>query len=191
MFRKIFNNFVSGLAIILPLALTLWLIYYIMSYVDAYLKLKSSGLIFLAVVVLITLTGFLARKFVGNAFWARVEESIIMLPMLGQVYKSFKDVTSALIGRDRKFSEPVMVKIHDDEVYKIGFITNKDVTLFLGEEVDENDEDSFFLVYFPLSFSFSGDLYLVPTKKIKPIPGKAKDVMQAIVSGGIINMDSK
>jgi uncharacterized membrane protein len=162
-----------------------------MSYIDSYLKLKSSGLIFLAVVILITLTGFLARKYVENAFWSRVEASLIKLPMLGLVYKSFKDVTSAFIGRDRKFSEPVMVKIHDDDVYKIGFITNKDVSVFLGEQLDESTEDPFFLVYFPLSFSLSGDLYLVPSKKIKPIQGKAKDVMQAIVSGGIINVDGK
>ncbi|WP_235297396.1 DUF502 domain-containing protein [Portibacter marinus] len=189
MFARLLSYFISGLALVLPLLLTAWVIFYILSYVDSYLKLRSSMLIFLGVIVLLTLIGYLARKYVEVAFWARVEAYLIKLPILGLVYKSVKDITTALIGRDRKFSEPVMVKMHDEDVYKIGFITNKEVGLLLGEQTDQSTEDKFFLVYFPLSFSLSGDLYLVPRSRVRPIQGKAKDVMQAIVSGGIINVD--
>ena len=189
MFKNLLSYFISGLALVLPLVLTVWVIVYLFSYIDSYLKLKSSMLIFVGILMLITIIGYLAKRYVESAVWSKVEASLIKLPILGVVYKMLKDLTTAVIGRDRKFSEPVMVKMHADDVYKIGFITNKDVAVLLGEQTDQRAEDVFYLVYFPLSFSLSGDLFLVPLSRIRPIQGKAKDVMQAIVSGGIIKTD--
>ncbi|GLR17562.1 DUF502 domain-containing protein [Portibacter lacus] len=191
MLKKILGYFISGVAIVLPIVMTIGVIYYLISTLDSYLKIKSSVVLLLIIIAAITLIGMLAKSIVGNSFWDNFEKNVIKLPILGLIYKAVKDLTTALIGRDHKFSEPVMVQMHGDDIYKIGFVTNKEVSLLLGDMTDQRDEDIFFLVYFPLSFSLSGDLFLVPRKKIKPINSKAKDVMQTIVSGGIINMDQK
>ncbi len=186
MLRKIINYFLSGLVIVLPAILTISLIFYLMSYIDSYLKLRSSLIIFGGLLVTITLIGFIAKKYVEAAFWKKVEGRLVRLPILGLVYKSLKDITTALIGRDRKFTEPVLVRMHGEGIYKIGFVTNKDVSLLLGDDLLKKNSEELYLVYFPLSFSLSGDLFLVAQEQIEPLLGQSKEVMQTIVSGGII-----
>ena len=190
MVRKTFNYFLAGLVIVLPTILTVSLIFYLMSYIDTYFRLRSTLLILVGGLVGITMIGFIARKYVEAAFWKKVEGRLITLPILGLVYKAVKDVTTALIGRDRKFSEPVMVQMHGEGIHKIGFVTNKDVSQLLGRQSSGREEEDLFLVYFPLSFSLSGDLFLVERKRVQPLRGQSKEVMQTIVSGGIIKADA-
>jgi uncharacterized membrane protein len=46
-------------------------------------------------------------------------------------------------------------------------------------------------VYFPLSYSLSGNLWIVPKKYVKPIEMPAADVMKYIISGGVTETETK
>ena len=190
MFNKIIGYLLAGLAIVLPFALTIWLIYYLISTLDQYFNIESALIGLIVILVTLVIIGFVATHYIGNVFWTNLESIIIKTPFLGLIYKALKDITTAFVGTENKFSEPVMVKLNEESIYKIGFVTNKEVDVLLGDVRPESEEEEdFFLVYFPLSFSFSGDLFLVPRNRIRPINKKAKDVMQTIISGGIIKMD--
>jgi uncharacterized membrane protein len=127
------------------------------------------------------------RTYFGNKLFISFESYLIKTPLLGPIYKSIKDVTNAFVGAENKFSEPVLV-LFPGEMYKIGFITNKE-----NEYLKNNDSEESMLVsvYFPLSFSLSGDLFIVPQDRIKPINKSANEVMQLIVSGGLIKGKDK
>ncbi|MEM9548535.1 MAG: DUF502 domain-containing protein, partial [Bacteroidota bacterium] len=89
------------------------------------------------------------------------------------------------VGSENKFSEPVLVQFSGD-VYKVGFITNKNM-IHLKETLGIKENDELYAVYLPLSFSMSGDFFLVPSSKLQPIDKTAKEVMQLVVSGGLLN----
>lgn len=147
-----------------------------------YANIDSAIILILPTVIGLIAIGY-ARVYFGMKLFSSFEGYLIKTPLIGAVYKSLKDVTSAFVGAENKFSEPVMVLFAGD-IYKIGFITNKE-NEYLRKH-DSKDESVLFSVYFPLSFSLSGDLFIVPIDRIRPIDKTANEVMQMIVSGGLI-----
>jgi uncharacterized membrane protein len=99
------------------------------------------------------------------------------LPVFNVIYTSFKDLTEAFVGDDKKFSEPVVVEINESGLKQIGFLTQKDLSK-IGYSGDV-------AVYFPLSYSFAGQLCIVNTNKVKPLNMSASEAMKFIVSGGV------
>lgn len=187
--NRIIGFFLAGLAIFLPLAFTVWLIYYVIDLLSRYFSFYSGFVALLLVVGLILALGYLATSFLGGQIWEQTESIFLKTPVLGLVYKSVKEITVAFVGTENKFSEPVLVKFTDEDIYKIGFVTNKEASRLLAELEEPIEGEQLYAVYFPLSFSLSGDLYLVPKKRLLPVNQKAKVVLQSIVSGGIIKME--
>jgi uncharacterized membrane protein len=94
------------------------------------------------------------------------------------VYSAFNDLFSAFVGKEKKFNQPVLVKVNlSSDLEKIGFITEQNLAL-LGEK----DKVA---VYFPHSYNFSGELFIVPKANIKPINISSSDVMKFVISAGL------
>jgi uncharacterized membrane protein len=86
---------------------------------------------------------------------------------------------SAFVGKDKKFTEPVLVKVNkDSELEKLGFITQHDLSR-LGIEKGK------VAVYLPHSYNFSGNLFIVPARNITPIDASPTEVMKFIVTAGV------
>jgi uncharacterized membrane protein len=60
---------------------------------------------------------------------------------------------------------------------KLGFLTEKDLS-----RLDVKDKVA---VYFPHSYNFSGELFIVPASQVKSIDVNPTEVMKFIVSGGV------
>ena len=73
-----------------------------------------------------------------------------------------RDLLSALFAKERRFSHPVVVQMSGvSDLEKLGFITQEDlVELGLREKV---------AVYFPHSYNFSGELYIVPRERVRVV----------------------
>ena len=99
------------------------------------------------------------------------------MPVFNVIYTSFKDLTEAFVGDDKKFSEPVVVEVNETGLKKIGFLTQKDLSK-IGYPGDV-------AVYFPLSYSFAGQVCLVNADRVKPLKMSASEAMKFIVSGGV------
>jgi uncharacterized membrane protein len=183
MFRKGLGYFFTGLAVLLPLGLTVYFVYAIVLKIDSFLTLKYSATALIIAIALITIIGMLASQFVGKPIFLRLEKTIIKTPIFGFFYKAFKDLTQAFVGKENKFSEPVMVKISQGDIYKIGFITSRQATQLLSESSEDKE---LYAVYLPISYSIAGDLYFVPAENIRPLTISSRDAMQYAVSGGVL-----
>jgi uncharacterized membrane protein len=188
MIKRIIGYFLGGLALVLPLVLTAWLLYYFYTLVKGYSDVKYAGIGLAVVIIGLIIVGFIASSYIGGRLFSGLQSILVKTPILGTVYKSAKDVTLAFVGTENKFSEAVLIEFHD-EIYKIGFVTNKDLQDL--HTIDDDQGEDLYAVYFPLSFSLSGDLFLISKNKIKAIDGKAKEAMQMIVSGGMIKTEYK
>jgi len=101
------------------------------------------------------------------------------LPLFKFLYSSIKDLTEAFVGEEKKFNEPVLVEVSPG-IKKIGFLTQHDLTVLgLPGEV---------AVYFPYSYSFAGQVLVVPANKIKHIDKSAADMMKFVISGGVTEL---
>jgi uncharacterized membrane protein len=102
------------------------------------------------------------------------------LPVFNFFYTSIKDLTEAFVGDEKKFNEPVIVEMNDFGMKKIGFLTQKDLSkLNLLEDV---------AIYFPLSYSFAGQLCIVKADRVKPLNIGGAEAMKFVVSGGVSNL---
>ena len=188
--KSLFNYLVRGALVILPIAAALFFIYWAVSKVDSALNLSNviwvdqtgkpvyiPGLGILTVIVILIIVGIIVTNFVTEPIKKWFGRWFKRLPVFNVIYTSFKDLTEAFVGDDKKFSEPVVVEINESGLKQIGFLTQKDLSKigYSGEVA----------VYFPLSYSFAGQLCIVNSNKVKPLNMSASEAMKFIVSGGV------
>ncbi|MGZ3926410.1 MAG: DUF502 domain-containing protein, partial [Mucilaginibacter sp.] len=103
------------------------------------------------------------------------------LPLFKFLYSSIKDLTEAFVGEEKKFSEPVLVEVNEYGLKKVGFLVQKDLNkLNLPGQV---------AVYFPLSYSFAGQVVIIAADKVKPIDKSAAQMMKFVISGGVSGLE--
>jgi uncharacterized membrane protein len=182
--KLILNYFFQGLLLIAPVAITIYVIYRIFVFLDSFLALNIPGLGLLIVLIIITIVGYLTSTFLGSVFISLFNKLLNKTPFLKTVIQSIKDMMNAFVGKKKKFSEPVRVTINQEiGLEKLGFVTRSDLSAL-------NINEEKVAVYFPHSFNFSGNLFLVDSRFVKPIDISASDAMKFIISGGIIEIEN-
>ena len=174
--NKYVGYFLSGLLFLVPLAVSLYIIFIFYNFIDGLIPISIPGIGFALVIFIITVTGFFVKKYSIASSVLGIETIIKKVPLLNLVYSSVQDLMSSLVGSKKKFDKPVLVQMSDD-LMKPGFVT--------AEDLNEIGLPGIASVYFPHSYNFSGNLFLVDKKKIKIIKSSTSEVMKYIVSGGV------
>jgi len=188
--RALLNYFIKGLLVVLPIALSVFVVIWAVTTVDSWLNINNipglapgmgqsrniPGLGLFMVLALIMAAGIFVTYFVTEPMYNWFQRMMNKLPILKFIYSSIKDLTEAFVGDEKKFNHPVLVEV-EGELKRIGFLTQSDLTAIgmPGESV----------VYFPFSYSFAGQVYIVKNEKIKDLNMSAADAMKLVVSGGV------
>ena len=194
LFGVIFNYFIKGLIVVVPVGITLYLIYWAVYKLDSALNLSGffltdskgrpiyiPGLGILNVLLVIIIVGILLTNVVTDPIKRWLNRWVDRLPLFKFLYSSIKDLTEAFVGEEKKFSEPVLVEVNEFGLKKVGFLVQKDLAkLNLPGEV---------AVYFPFSYSFAGQVIIISADKVKPIDKGAGEMMKFVISGGVSGLD--
>jgi len=162
-----------------PIVITVYAIVTVVRFLDNLIPGLFPGLSVVVILVGITLIGIYSYSWVFQSFLGFIERLIFRTPGLKLIYSSIKDLTVGLAGNKKSFSRPVLVLLNkENNLHKLGFITKQDLSA-----VDIPDLVS---VYFPHSYNFSGELFLVPRENVTLLKNfPPSDAMKFIVSGGI------
>ncbi len=188
--KALLNYLIKGLLIVVPLTLSVFIVVWAVSTVDSWLNINNilgvnpltgesrniPGLGLLTVLTIILLAGFFVTNFVTEPMYNWFQRILNRLPLINFIYSSIKDLTEAFVGDEKKFNHPVLVEV-EGGLKKIGFLTQSDLS-----KLDLEDEVA---VYFPLSYSFAGQLCFVKRDKVRDIKLNAADAMKLVVSGGV------
>lgn len=184
--KKIGRYFIQGLIYIVPLGVITYIIYLIYTtidrllenYIDPILPVNIPGINLLAVILVIIFVGLIGQTIIARPIKILASEILEKVPLLKWIYSAIRDLLSAFMGKEKKFNNPVMVKVnHLSNLEKLGFLTQKDLTN-LGVK------DKKVAVYFPHSYNFSGELFIVPAEHVRSLDVSSGDIMKFIVSGG-------
>ena len=190
LFKILVNYFVKGILVVVPIGLAIYFVVWAVKALDATLNLSNffwlnpqtgqplyiPGLGIFTVLVLIMLAGVFVTSFITKPIYNWLERWLKRFPVFNFIYGSIKDFTEAFVGDEKKFNEPVLVDMDEQGLKKIGFLTQKDLKkIGLPGEV---------AVYFPFSYSFAGQLVIVPASRVKTLKMSASDAMKLVVSGG-------
>ena len=188
--KAILNYLIKGLLIVVPIAVSIFIVVWAVTTVDSWLNVNNilgvnprtgesrniPGLGLLTVVTIILLAGIFVTNLVTEPMYNWFQRMMHRLPLLNFIYSSIKDLTEAFVGDEKKFNHPVMVEV-EGGMKKIGFLTQNDLN-----KLDLPDDVA---VYFPLSYSFAGQLCIVKRDKVKDLKMSAGDAMKLVVSGGV------
>ena len=99
-------------------------------------------------------------------------------PGIKLFYSFIKDFFEAFAGNKKKFTHNVLACVDDEDVWRVGFITQEDMSSF-GME-------NYVAVYLPMAYSVAGNVYIVRKDRIRPLTtiGSAQS-MKFAVSGGV------
>ena len=170
------KNFLRGLVIVVPIALTAYLAYQAFVRLDQLLQVKTPGLGLAILIAAIIAIGVLAGNFVGRRFFSLTEKLFTKAPIVRIVYAAIKDLLEAFVGNKRRFDRPVSVQV-TDHVRIFGFVTQDD----LGALARPGDV----AVYVPFSYTWDGCLLVVARERIEPLEADSAKIMSLVVSGGV------
>ncbi len=176
--RRAASYFIRGAVIILPVALTIWVAWQAVTWVDGWLNLPIPGAGLAVVTLAIMLVGALATNVVTRAAIGTLDVILARLPLIRLLYNAAKDLTQAFAGEKRRFNRGVRVQPDPTlDLWFLGFVTDDDLGR-LGL-------DGWVAVYLPQSYNIAGNLVLVPANRVVPVPVDSADLMAFIVSGGV------
>ncbi len=176
--QELARNFFEGLFLVIPVAVTIYVVFLVFNFIDGWLNIPVPGLGFILTIGMIILAG----RFASNVFFrgalGSLEKIFTRTPFIKLVYTSLKDLIEAFMGEKKRFDQPVVVTlIAGGHAEAIGFVTRQSLDMF--------GMDDRVAVYFPQSYNFAGNLLIVPRSHIRPLEAESSDVMTFIVSGGI------
>jgi len=190
--KKLFSYFLQGILYIAPLGITLYIIYLVFTFVDNLLRdtLKElldvyiPGLGLLIIIFLLVLIGMVGQTIIARPIKIFFRRLVGKIPLLKVIFSAFNDLFSAFVGKERKFNRPVLVLVNPvTNLQKMGFLTEDDLSM-----IDQKEKVA---VYFPHSYNFSGELFIVPKEQVRPLDLNPAEVMKFIVSAGVAGWNSE
>jgi len=201
-YKKLFQYFLQGLLVLAPISITVWAITAAFNFVDGILPnvvhsivpslmedgqgniRRIPGLGFLVVILLVLFVGYISSSFLFSKLEDAFDKLLQKTPVVNFIYTTLKDFFEAFAGDKKKFTKNVLANIDNNDVWRIGFVTQEDMEEFgLKEYVS---------VYIPMSYSVAGNIYIIPQHRVKPITTvSASDSMKFAVSGGVTDFDDQ
>ena len=184
--KKLINYLLQGLLYLAPLTITAYVVYAAFTFIDGlsqkiltkFFDVHIPGLGLLSLLVFLVLIGFLGRTIIAQPLKKIFRKVIDSVPLLNFIYSAFNDLFSAFVGKEKKFNQPVLVQVNlNSNLEKLGFITE--------ENLDIIQSEGKVAVYFPHSYNFSGELFIVPRTQIRQLDVNSSEMMKFIVSAGL------
>jgi uncharacterized membrane protein len=181
--------FVTGLLVLVPIAATFFIIYWVVSliertispFISAVFGFYFPGLGLALLLLLILMTGFFARIALFNRVITVFENALVKIPVIRTVYSGVKEASRSVF-----FSEPerlkgvVLLEYPRKGVFALGFTTGAEV-----EEACEATGKKLVNVFIPTSPNpTSGLVLLVPEEEMTYLDMSVEDAMKVVISGG-------
>ncbi|MEN9978762.1 MAG: DUF502 domain-containing protein [candidate division WOR-3 bacterium] len=193
MLPRLRRYFITGLAAILPVGLTVFVLWFIISHLGSILQpllrhlrwlqqLPSVFLTLIGFIVLIgviTLLGAVTSGYLGRHFLTWLDRFFRQLPLASSVYTSARQLTDAVFIKRSSLRKTVLVEYPRKGILALGFLTGE-------EPVELADGRRAFLVFFPTAPNpTSGWLAIVPETDIAETPLSIEEGLKFVVSGGL------
>lgn len=193
--NRIRNYLLTGLVVLGPTAVTIWVFFWLLNWVDnllgRYLRFAAfdyhriPGLGLLATLLLLFLVGWLA-SWIGLRPLLRMWDGLLQrIPGVGLVYGSTKSLGDAFLNKDSEqpFKQVVLVQWPHPGLWRVGFITGR-----AGNDLREKVGADVEVVFVPHTPNpASGFVHYAPSRDLIRLPEwSIEDGLKVIVSGGVV-----
>ena len=196
--RHLKSKFLTGFFILIPVIVTVYIVYAVVSSVDGVIYpvvrrlthmitgheffIPGTGLLLLVVIAYVT--GVFAANYLGKRVLAPAETLFTKTPLVKSVYSSVKDMTDAFSSQTRKaFKEVVLLEFPGQGSQALGFITTRRA---------EAGRETICSVFVPTTPNpTSGFLLMVPEGKLTFLHMTVDEALKYIISLGTTRVELK
>jgi uncharacterized membrane protein len=194
---KLKNVFLAGLAVTVPVGLTIYILIFLIDLMDGLLRFipasyhpdqflgfRIPGLGVIATVVLIFVAGLLTTSYAGDRFFRFAEALVDRIPLVRGIYQAIKQIVQTMVSKEgQSFKKVVLVEFPRQGLYTVAFVTGAP----LGELRDKTGGHCINLFIPTTPNPTSGYYVMVSEGSVIPLDMSVEDAFKLIISGGIIS----
>ncbi|MAC78621.1 MAG: hypothetical protein CML66_11235 [Rhodobacteraceae bacterium] len=198
------SSFLTGIVVITPVALTIWLIFAVVTWVDKVVlpfvpdKLLPQNLInvnFFGVGVVIFLVftivvGWIAKGLIGRSLIRQAENIVDRMPVVRTIYNGIKQISETVFAQsERSFEKAVLVEYPRRGIWAIGFIS----THAKGEILRRaGNGEKIMSVFVPTTPNpTSGFLLYFPADDVIELDMSVEEAAKLVISAGLVYPSEK
>jgi uncharacterized membrane protein len=197
--KKLKRIFLTGLAVVIPAGLTIYILFFIIDVMDSLLRiipddyhpdrllfqLHIPGLGVIVTVILIFICGLVTTSYFGNRLFHFGERIVGKIPFVRSLYQAIKRIAEALfMDKAQSFKKVVICEYPRRGVYSIGFITgapNGELQKSLG------GNSPCVGVYIPCALTpTTGVFVMIPGDELIEVSMTVEEAFTLIISAGIV-----
>lgn len=194
------NNFLTGLIICAPIAITVWLTWTLIQWADSWVKpliplqyrpehyitFAIPGFGLLTAVIMITIIGLLAKNFIGRAIVEFGESVLDRTPLVRSLYKGLKQLFETVLReRTNSFKKVGMIEYPSPGLWSLVFVAT-DAKGEIASRFNEKGMEMTAVFLPPTPVPTAGFLIFVEKKKIMELDMSTEDAAKLLISGGLV-----
>ncbi|MGB2409373.1 MAG: DUF502 domain-containing protein, partial [Paracoccaceae bacterium] len=146
LFSGLRNSFLTGIVVIAPVGLTVWLIWTVIGWVDGFvlpfvpnsyqpeniikqifgdesqMNIRGLGVIFF--LVFTTFVGWIAKGVIGRFFIRNAETLVHRMPVVRSIYSGVKQIAETVFAQsERSFEKACLIQYPRKGIWAVGFIS--------------------------------------------------------------------
>ncbi|MGR3616517.1 MAG: DUF502 domain-containing protein [Paracoccaceae bacterium] len=204
LFSRLRSSFLTGIVVIAPVGLTIWLIWSVMGWIDGVvlplvpssflpekyigINLRGVGLIFFLLFTIVV--GWIAKGIIGRSMISFAEGLVNRTPVVRSIYSGIKQISETVFAqKDRSFEKACLIQYPRRGIWAIGFVS----TQAKGEVAERAETGgSLMSVFVPTTPNpTSGFLLFFPEEDVIELDMTVEDAAKLVISAGLVYPNSK
>ena len=201
------NSFLTGVVVIAPVGLTVWLVWTVIGWVDGFVlpfvpsqyqpeellkailgedvrvNIRGLGVVFF--LVFTTFTGWIAKGLLGRTFIRSAENLVNRMPVVRSVYSGVKQIAETVFAQaDRSFEKACLIEYPRRGIWAIGFISTAAKGEVSKRAGSGQKMQSIFVPTTPNPTS--GFLLFFPAEDVIELDMSVEDAAKLVISAGLV-----
>jgi len=202
-FASLRSNFLTGLIVIAPIGLTIWLVWSLIGWVDGFvlpflpnaynpalfinryldIGIDVRGVGVIVFLVFTFLVGWIAKGLIGRWLLGVAERLVFSIPLVRSVYSGLKQITETVLAQgNANFEQACLVEYPRKGIWAIAFVSTN-----AKGEIADRAETQMISIFLPTTPNpTSGFLLFVPRKDAIMLDMSVEDAAKLVISAGLV-----
>lgn len=193
------NSFLTGLVVIAPVGLTIWLVWTVVGWIDSvvlplvpytfqpekYIGINLRGVGVIIFLIFTIIVGWIGKGLIGRSLIRYAEGLVDRMPVVRSVYSGIKQISETVFAQtERSFERACMVEYPRKGIWAVGFVS----TQARGEVADKAQTSGKLLsVFIPTTPNpTSGFLLFFPEEDVMELDMSIEDAAKLVISAGLV-----
>ncbi|MBF9061446.1 DUF502 domain-containing protein [Rhodobacterales bacterium HKCCSP123] len=203
LFAGLRSSFLTGLIVITPIGVTIWLIWTLTGWIDSWvlplipasynpatlirdltgIEVNIRGIGVATFLVFTVLVGWIAKGLIGRSLILWAEGLVLSIPLIRSLYSGLKQIVETVLSQgDQNFDKAALIEYPRKGIWAICFIASN-----AKGEVQASTAEDVVAVFMPTTPNpTSGFLLFVPRKDLIVLDMSVEDAAKLIISAGLV-----